>query len=54
VAHRLSTLRDFDRIVVMQDGRILQDAAPSVLETQDGPYRELLMHQAFTVAPEMA
>jgi ATP-binding cassette subfamily B protein len=49
VAHRLSTLRDFDRIVVMQDGRIVQDAPPAVLERQEGPYRELLERQSFTV-----
>ncbi|MBV8521521.1 MAG: ABC transporter ATP-binding protein [Acetobacteraceae bacterium] len=46
VAHRLSTLRDFDRILVMQNGRILQDAPPHVLESTPGPYRELLRRQA--------
>ena len=50
VAHRLSTLRDFDRIVVMEDGRILQDGAPEALERQDGPFRELLRRQAFTMS----
>ena len=50
VAHRLSTLRDFDRIVVMQNGRILQDAAPALLERQKGPYRDLLKRQSFSVA----
>ena len=49
VAHRLSTLRDFDRIVVMQSGRILQDGAPSVLERSPGPYRELLRRQSFHI-----
>ena len=49
VAHRLSTLRDFDRIVVMQSGRILQDGPPEVLERSPGPYRELLRRQAFRV-----
>jgi ATP-binding cassette subfamily B protein len=47
VAHRLSTLRSFDRIVVMQSGEILQDGPPTVLEQQDGLYRELLQRQAF-------
>jgi ATP-binding cassette subfamily B protein len=46
VAHRLSTLRDFDRIVVMQNGRIVQDGAPAELERRRGPYRELLSRQA--------
>ncbi len=47
VAHRLSTLRDFDRIVVMQSGRIIQDGGPEDLERHPGPYRELLHAQAF-------
>ena len=45
VAHRLSTLKDFDRIVVMQAGRILQDGTPAELERSNGPYRDLLMRQ---------
>ena len=49
VAHRLSTLRDFDRIVVMQSGRILQDGSPAMLEHSPGPYRELLRRQAFHI-----
>ena len=48
VAHRLSTLRDFDRIVVMQSGRILQDGKPAALERSNGPYRDLLMGQVTT------
>ena len=46
VAHRLSTLRDFDRIIVMQSGRVLQDGAPNELERSEGPYRDLLSLQA--------
>jgi ATP-binding cassette subfamily B protein len=42
VAHRLSTLKDFDRIVVMQSGRILQDGSPRELEAISGPYHDLL------------
>ena len=51
VAHRLSTLRDFDRIVVMQSGRILQDGTPAALEQSNGPYRDLLMRQQTGVVP---
>ena len=46
VAHRLSTLKDFDRIVVMQSGRILQDGTPGELERSNGPFRDLLLRQA--------
>ncbi|GAN59018.1 ABC transporter ATP-binding protein [Acetobacter cibinongensis] len=45
VAHRLSTLRNFDRIVVMQDGKIVEDGPPGVLEQQDGPYNYFLSKQ---------
>jgi ATP-binding cassette subfamily B protein len=48
VAHRLSTLRNFDRIVVMQSGRIVQDGPPLELETRAGPFADLLRRQ---VAP---
>ena len=49
VAHRLSTLRDFDRIVVMQSGAVLQDGAPSDLERSEGAYRDLLSRQAMSM-----
>lgn len=45
VAHRLSTLQNFDRIVVMQEGRIIEDGSPAQLEQQDGPYRQFLNRQ---------
>ncbi len=45
VAHRLSTLRNFDRIVVMQDGRIAEDGSPAQLERQNGLYSQFLNRQ---------
>ncbi len=54
VAHRLSTLRDFDRIVVMQRGRILQDGTPRELEQAPGLYRELLARQTQLSVPSAA
>ncbi len=36
VAHRLSTLAAFDRIVVIKDGRILEDGAPAELRQRPG------------------
>jgi ATP-binding cassette subfamily B protein len=41
IAHRLSTLRSFDRIVVLQSGRVVQDGPPEKLLRRDGVYREL-------------
>jgi ATP-binding cassette, subfamily B, bacterial len=56
IAHRLSTLRSFDRIMVLKDGRILQEGAPGRLQQQDGPYRELvdLELSRFQRVPEAA
>jgi ATP-binding cassette subfamily B protein len=54
VAHRLSTLREFDRIVVLQRGRIMQDGAPLALEQTPGLYRELLSRQGLHVVKSAA
>jgi ATP-binding cassette subfamily B protein len=45
IAHRLSTVRTFDRIVVLQHGRIVEDGPPDQLRRLRGPYRELLRRQ---------
>ena len=37
IAHRLSTLRSFDRIIVMDAGRIVEDGPPEVLAARSGP-----------------
>lgn len=53
VAHRLSTLQNFDRIIVMNAGRIEQDGAPQELAGRPGPYQELLRRQQAGLLPEL-
>jgi ATP-binding cassette, subfamily B, bacterial len=45
IAHRLSTLQSFDRIIVMDKGRIVDDGSPATLAARPGPYRDLLRKQ---------
>ena len=45
IAHRLSTVRSFDRIVVLQAGRVVQDGTPQQLMRREGLYRELVQRQ---------
>jgi ATP-binding cassette, subfamily B, bacterial len=45
IAHRLSTVRNFDRILILQGGRIVQDGSPEQLMRLGGPYRDLLRRQ---------
>lgn len=45
VAHRLSTLARFDRIVVLQDGQIVEDGPPDTLRQGGGPFQQLWMAQ---------
>jgi ATP-binding cassette, subfamily B, bacterial len=45
IAHRLSTLQGFDRIIVMDHGRIVDDGSPAGLAARPGPYRDLLRKQ---------
>ncbi|MBF3537313.1 ABC transporter ATP-binding protein [Burkholderia pseudomallei] len=45
IAHRLSTLRNFDRIIVMSAGKVIDDGSPGVLRERPGLYRDLLAKQ---------
>lgn len=45
VAHRLSTVASLDRIVVLEDGKIVEDGPHSELIEQDGPYAHLWNRQ---------
>jgi ATP-binding cassette subfamily B protein len=48
VAHRLSTLRDFDRIVVLERGQVVEDGSPAQLRAANGHFAQMwrLQHQA--------
>jgi ATP-binding cassette subfamily B protein len=45
VAHRLSTLMSFDRIVVVADGRIVEDGAPAELRRGSGMFQTMWQMQ---------
>jgi ATP-binding cassette, subfamily B, bacterial len=42
IAHRLSTVRNFDRILVLERGCLVQDGSPEALLRRDGIYRDLI------------
>jgi subfamily B ATP-binding cassette protein MsbA len=46
IAHRLSTVRDADLVVVMQDGRAVERGNHAALLDQDGLYARLVRSQA--------
>ena len=45
IAHRLATVRDFDRIIVLRAGQILQDGPPDQLMRREGIYRWLVQQE---------
>jgi ATP-binding cassette subfamily B protein len=45
IAHRLSTLQNFDRIIVMSAGKVIEDGTPEALRSRPGIYRDLLAKQ---------
>jgi ATP-binding cassette subfamily B protein len=54
IAHRLSTVRNFDRIVVLQLGKAVQDGPPDRLVHQDGLYRQLVQREVDRLARQAA
>jgi len=45
VAHRLSTIRRADRIIVMDAGRIVDSGTYDELVDRPGPFRDLALRQ---------
>jgi ATP-binding cassette subfamily B protein len=50
IAHRLATLRNFDRVVVLKSGRIIEDGPPDRLMQGQGPYCELVTQEMSRLA----
>lgn len=46
IAHRLSTIQKMDRVVVLQDGRIVEDGSHNNLLAANGTYASLWAHQS--------
>ena len=54
IAHRLATLRHFDRVVVLKAGKIIEDGSPDRLMQGQGPYRELITQEMNRLAKHAA
>jgi ATP-binding cassette subfamily B protein len=54
IAHRLATLRNFDRVVMLHGGRIIEDGPPDILVQGKGPYRELVAREMGRLATHAA
>jgi ATP-binding cassette, subfamily B, bacterial len=54
IAHRLSTVRHFDRILVLQSGRVMQDGPPDLLIRREGLYRDLVHREIRRLAKHRA
>lgn len=54
IAHRLATLRNFDRVVMLQSGKIIEDGKPDHLMQNEGPYRELVTQEMSRLAQHAA
>lgn len=46
IAHRLSTIQRMDRIIVLEDGKIVEDGSHKQLLDKNGIYAELWKHQS--------
>jgi ABC-type multidrug transport system fused ATPase/permease subunit len=46
IAHRLSTIQRLDRIVVLENGTVIEDGSHAALLAQKGLYSRLWQHQS--------
>jgi len=46
IAHRLSTIQGVDRVLVFSEGKVVEQGAPRVLASANGPYARLYKAQA--------
>ncbi len=54
IAHRLSSLRSFDRIVVVQAGKVCEDGPPQVLVRSKGVYCNLVRQEVARLSKQAA
>jgi ATP-binding cassette subfamily B protein len=54
IAHRLATLRNFDRVIMLKAGKIIEDGPPDRLMQGQGPYRELVTQELSRLAKHAA
>jgi ATP-binding cassette subfamily B protein len=54
IAHRLSSLRSFDRIVVLQAGKVCEDGAPQALVGRQGVYFGLVQREVARLSKQAA
>ena len=54
IAHRLSTVRSFDRIIMLHEGRILEDGPPDYLMRRNGPYGRIIRREMIRLASSAA
>ena len=45
IAHRLDTIMDYDKVLVLDDGRVAEFDKPEVLLTKDGLFAEMVRSQ---------
>jgi ATP-binding cassette subfamily B protein len=45
VSHRVSSAKNADKIIVLEDGKILQEGTHDILISKDGYYKELYHNQ---------
>jgi ATP-binding cassette subfamily B protein len=54
IAHRLSTVRNVDRVVVLQRGKVVQDGPPDLLVRHEGLYGQLVRREMHRLTSQAA